>query len=125
MEEIEKVIGKVRVELNESSNPRSPGMLKSHYAPKKKLRIIEDKDMGALAHSDIGVIGFNVLIDGVPEANQILLSQSGNLSEAAKNLFAAMRKLDNSSVSEIVAVKFPETGLGRAINDRLKRAATE
>ena len=50
---------------------------------------------------------------------------SGNLNEAAKNLFAALRKLDDSDAEIILAVKFPDVGLGRAINDRLKRASAE
>jgi L-threonylcarbamoyladenylate synthase len=124
LEEIEKVIGKVKVNLNESSNPKSPGMLKSHYAPRKNLTI-RQYDNTTMNGGRIGVIGFHEYLEGIAKENQILLSEKGDLEEAAKNLFAAMRKLDASAVDEIIAIKFPEQGLGRAINDRLKRAATK
>jgi L-threonylcarbamoyladenylate synthase len=125
VEEIEKVAGKVSLAVNESSNPQSPGMLKSHYAPQKKLRIIEwdDAKRSNIQNSNAGVIAFDKCVEGVDMKNQILLSMKGDLKEAAKNLFAAMRQLDNSEVEIIYAVKFPETGLGKAINDRLKRAS--
>jgi len=122
IEDIENVTGKVRLSLNESSNPKSPGMLKSHYAPKKRLTISNEIPTGK---TNVGVIAFNGYLQGVEEKNQILLSASGDLNEAAKNLFAAMRQLDGSGVDEIIAVKFPNEGLGRAINDRLKRASAE
>jgi L-threonylcarbamoyladenylate synthase len=119
IEEIEKAIGKVKIEVNESSNPQSPGRLKSHYAPKKKLVLFET---GQKPNTNAGVIAFDKYLTGIEKQNQILLSPSGNLNEAAKNLFAAMRTLDESHVEEIIAVKFPDEGLGKAINDRLKRA---
>ena len=117
IEEIERVAGRVRMNVIESSNPQTPGMLKSHYAPRKRLLI--DK----WGNTDAGVIAFDKYIEGIDKKNQILLSPGGNLNEAAKNLFAAMRQLDTSDVEVIVAVKFPDEGLGRAINDRLKRAS--
>ena len=99
-------------------------MLKSHYAPKKNLVIGRFDDLIMQnTRKTIGVIAFDKYIDGIDKKNQILLSPSGNLNEAAKHLFAAMRKLDDSEVDEILAVKFPDEGLGRAINDRLKRAS--
>ncbi len=123
IEEIENVIGKVRVELTESSNPKTPGMLKSHYAPRKNLTIRQFDDV-MIEKQNTGVIAFDKYLDGIDEKNQILLSAKGDLNEAAKNLFAAMRSLDESDVERIIAVKFPDEGLGRAINDRLKRASS-
>lgn len=122
IEQIENVIGKVSVQLNQSSNPQSPGMLKSHYAPRKKLTIIEPGQV-SVAGINTGIIAFDTYLPGIDRDKQVLLSATGNIDEAAKNLFAAMRTLDASNVDEIVAVKFPDTGLGRAINDRLKRAS--
>jgi L-threonylcarbamoyladenylate synthase len=126
VEEIEKVVGKVRVSLNESSNPQSPGMLKSHYAPRKPLHIMQQPPESyreRLEMNKDGVIAFDKYVEGIDKNKQILLSPTGDLNEAAKNLFAAMRTLDNSEASWIWAVKFPDEGLGRAINDRLKRAS--
>jgi len=126
IEEIENVIGKVLVELTESSNPKTPGMLKSHYAPIKNLKIRKFENSEMEIHPmKTGVIAFDKYLDGIEKQNQILLSAKGDLNEAAKNLFAAMRSLDESDVEEIIAVKFPDEGLGKAINDRLKRASTD
>lgn len=125
IEEIEKVAGKVRVAVNESSDPKSPGMLKSHYAPRKKLRLLESENQEISTAENAAVIAFDKPVDGVKPENQILLSVKGDLKEAAKNLFAAMRQLDAGNCDIIYAVKFPEQGLGKAINDRLKRAAAE
>lgn len=124
IEEIENIIGKVQLSINENSNPKSPGMLQSHYAPKKKLSVQLFETINTVKSSgNIGVIAFNEYVEVLDKKNQILLSPSGDLNEAAKNLFSALRKLDDSEVEKIIAVKFPEIGLGRAINDRLRRAS--
>ncbi len=124
VEEIEKVIGKVQVRLESSSNPHSPGMLLSHYAPRNTLLFDNvDKNLKENFNKKIGIISFFKKYESVEIEKQIQLSPKQNLHEAAKNLFAAMRKLDASNVDIILAERFPESGLGRAINDRLKRAA--
>ena len=120
VEEIEAVVGKVHINTNESSNPKTPGALKSHYAPKKPL--LFDDDTHLPTDKKIAVIAFDTYLDGIPHTQQTLLSPSSDLNEAAKNLFAAMRQLDNSDADIIFALRFPNEGLGRAINDRLKRA---
>lgn len=127
IDDIEYVTGKVKLQLNTSSNPKSPGMLKSHYAPKKHLiiRQLTELTIDELKTKNAGAILFNQYIQNIPTPNQILLSEKGNIKEAARNLFAAMRQLDNSNVSVIYTIPFPETGLGKAINDRLRRAAVE
>jgi L-threonylcarbamoyladenylate synthase len=122
IEAIEKVVGKVTIKLNESSNPKSPGMLKSHYAPRKPLYLqaIND-DFFKETDKKVGVISLSKLF---PEATiQQVLSSKSDLHEAAKNLFAAMRFLDEQDIDIIVAEPLPNKGLGRAINDRLKRAS--
>ncbi len=122
IEAIENCIGQVQMQINSAGNPKTPGSLKSHYAPKKKLEIWQLAGL-EINRPQAGFIGFNQLAKGIKPENQILLSPEGNLQQAAKNLFAAMRQLDNSSVESIIAVKFPDTGLGKAINDRLLRAS--
>ena len=122
IDDIEKIVGKVVININESSNPVAPGLLKSHYAPKKKLFFNSDS---VPAYQNIAVIAFDKYLDNYPIEKQVLLSESGDLHEAARNLFSTMRLLDNSDAEIIVAVKFPEHGLGLAINDRLKRASAE
>ena len=119
-EEIEAVVGKVHINTNESSNPKTPGALKSHYAPKKPLLFGDAIQLPT--DKKIAVIAFDTYLADIPHTQQTLLSPSGDLNEAAKNLFAAMRELDNGDADIIFAIRFPNEGLGRAINDRLKRA---
>ncbi|MCW5907661.1 MAG: threonylcarbamoyl-AMP synthase [Chitinophagales bacterium] len=125
VDDIERITGKAILQLNESSNPKSPGMLKSHYAPKKNLTIrqFNELNIDEIQAENAGAILFNQYIQNSPSPNQILLSAKGDVKEAARNLFAAMRQLDNSNVSVIYTIPFPDTGLGKAINDRLRRAA--
>lgn len=90
----------------------SPGQLTSHYAPKAALRLNADH----LQQGEV-LLGFGP----VPNAARNL-SPKGDLAEAAANLFAMLRELDNEAT--IIAVSpIPATGLGEAINDRLNRAA--
>ncbi|GMQ25135.1 L-threonylcarbamoyladenylate synthase [Algoriphagus sp. oki45] len=124
--EIEKQIGPIKVKDHSSSNPSAPGQLESHYAPRKPFvlgdlekLISEKKEERAL----FGVLSFSKHFPGVE--NQFILSEKANLQEAAKNLFAVMRSLDQSNAEIILAELMPETGLGRAINDRLRRAAVK
>lgn len=123
---LEAVVGKVQLELNTSSNPRAPGMLQSHYAPNKPLLIGDVQELLKLHHHEkCAVICLKkdfVQLENVIEI--IELSTSENLDEAASKFFAALRQLDYSDATLILAQKFPETGLGIAINDRLTRAAT-
>ena len=123
VEDIEAVVGRVMVKINQSSNPKAPGMLKSHYAPTKPLYIGNVEDF-IKAHEDkkIGVISFSTIYN-IDRNHLKILSAAGDLKEAARNLFAAIRELDASNVELIVAEKLPETLLGKAINDRLRRAA--
>ena len=90
----------------------APGQLDSHYAPTKLLRInVSSGD------PDEWLIGFGLL------AGDDTLSASGDLIEAAANLFSALYRADASSKLRIAVAPVPETGLGIAINDRLRRAA--
>lgn len=124
VEDIESVIGKVNVKDHSSSRPEAPGLLESHYAPTKKVKLTEISDLELTKKPEqIGLIRFMDLYPGIPEKNQIILSGKGDLIEAAKNLFAALRKMDEMDVQFVIAESLPEIGLGRAINDRLRRAA--
>ncbi|AFL83037.1 translation factor SUA5 [Belliella baltica DSM 15883] len=126
VKKIEEVVGKVRVMTYSSSNPKAPGLLKSHYAPSKPFilgnlhqLIQEHKKKGV----QFAVLSFNESYKNILGDKNFILSPTSDLLEAAKNLFAAMRILDSMDVSVILAELLPDTGLGRAINDRLKRAA--
>lgn len=124
VEEIEAVVGPVRVRSHSSSNPAAPGMLKSHYAPSAPV-VLGDIEMLLPQYEGkrVGAITFQRPAPGIPAERQLTLSPTGNLAEAARNLFAGMRRLDALNLDVILAEFLPEEGLGRAINDRLRRAA--
>jgi L-threonylcarbamoyladenylate synthase len=119
-ESIEAVIGPIALSdalpLGDSAR-KSPGQLESHYAPARPVRL-EATSVGP----DEGLLAFGP----TPPAGAMLtcnLSLSGDLAEAAANLFAQMRALDRPGIGRIAVMPIPETGLGLAINDRLRRAA--
>lgn len=124
LEDIEVVIGPVETALHSSSYPLAPGMLKSHYAPRKPLYLYENKELMKIRMEPAtGYLFFKKNIDLDGDDNCLYLSENGDLNEAAQNLFGFLRKLDASPVREIRAELLPEIDLGRAINDRLRRAA--
>ena len=124
LEKIESVIGKVSVQLNSSSNPKAPGQLQSHYAPTKKMKLGNINDLLRLYGTErVGVITFQKHMENIDGDHQIILSPTGNLEEAAQKLFASLRTLDKNDIDMILAEEVPDVGLGKAINDRLRRAA--
>ncbi len=127
IEAIESVVGEVAVNTHSSSNPESPGRLSQHYAPAVGIqigniaRLLPDKDP-----KKTGILSFSTYYEEVPRTHQYCLSSSGNLDEAAQNLFKGLRYLDNiAGLDLILSELVPEEGLGRAINDRLRRAAAK
>lgn len=124
VESIEGIVGPVRIALNQSSNPAAPGMLKSHYAPRKLLILGDiDENLSRFSHKKVGILAFRKKRRLPPGAREFVLSPSAKLAEAAQNLFIALRMLDESDVDVILAEKAPDEELGVAINDRLRRAA--
>lgn len=116
VEQIEAVIGPIAFAADNNESPASPGMLESHYAPDATLRLNATSLQSGEALLSFGshrLTGFSI------EQN---LSEAGDLQEAAANLFAMMRFLD-ASADAIAVTPIPDHGLGRAINDRLRRAA--
>jgi L-threonylcarbamoyladenylate synthase len=125
LEEIRKIAPHCQLKLNTSSNPVAPGMLKSHYAPQHPFHIGDIRKLLVLfAGKRIGVLSLekNYSDNEDVKVNEIL-SKNGNLDEAAVKLFSAMRVLDASSIDVIIGELVPDEGMGRAINDRLNRAA--
>ncbi|MBX6321303.1 MAG: threonylcarbamoyl-AMP synthase [Rhodospirillaceae bacterium] len=115
-EALEPIIGPL-ARPGRSGAPRSPGMLASHYAPERPLRL-EARAVGP----DEALLAFGRQVpQGATET--LNLSPSGDLAEAAANLFAMLRRLDRPRFARIAVMPIPEVGLGRAINDRLRRAA--
>ena len=128
LSKIESVVGTVTVQAHSTSNPSAPGQLASHYAPQKPFIL---GNLGELVPQliqqgkKVGVLSFSTHFPSLSADCQVVLSASQDLTEAAQRLFMAMRLLDESQAELIVAEFVPEIGLGRAINDRLKRAATQ
>ncbi|MEL7118952.1 MAG: L-threonylcarbamoyladenylate synthase [Bacteroidota bacterium] len=126
IEKIESLIGSVQVKEHSTSNPKSPGQLKSHYAPRVPFKL---GDLPSLidAHQGerLAVLSFDKAIKHASIQKQLVLSPKSSLSEAAQNLFAYMRLLDQEDVDVILAEKVPNMELGKAINDRLMRAAAD
>lgn len=124
VEAIEAVVGPLRLCLNESSNPAAPGMLTTHYAPRKPLYLGEIGALGAqFMTQKVGILAFGTLPELPSPYAVYSLSETGNLAEAAQRLFTGLRTLDGAEVDVILAQPVPNVGLGRAINDRLRRAS--
>ena len=113
LEELRDVSGEVLLPEKDESLPRSPGQMLSHYAPSLPVRLNALK-----ANEGEALLGFGHAPDAV-----LNLSEKGDVVEAATNLFAYLRELDNNKFTSIAVMPVPFDGLGRAINDRLKRAA--
>ena len=112
-EQVEAVLGqRLLCPHSDENAPKSPGMLASHYAPNALVRL-------NVTHPQPGetMLGFGT-VEG-----HLTLSASGDLAEAAANLFAMLRQLDADGAQMIAIAPIPEIGLGLAINDRLRRAA--
>ncbi|HZY78092.1 MAG TPA: L-threonylcarbamoyladenylate synthase [Cyclobacteriaceae bacterium] len=122
VESIEKIVGDVEIAAT-SGSPKAPGQLKSHYAPGKKMFTADlEKAMNMIDMDRVALLSFE---RDYGAKHQVILSPMGNLAEAAKNLFGALRQLDKMPVELILAELVPDEGLGRAINDRLKRASAK
>ncbi len=114
-EALEEALGRPLATPQSGDTVKSPGMLESHYAPSLPLRMnAQETEPGE------ALLAFGP----APEAT-LNLSESGDLREAAANLFAMLRDLDHPDFTGIAVASIPNEGLGRAINDRLRRAAAQ
>jgi L-threonylcarbamoyladenylate synthase len=117
-EAIEAVLGHRLPDARaDADRPTSPGQLASHYAPRASLRL-----NATAARPDEVFVTFGASV-GAHQVGMVALSESGDLIEAAANLFRILHQLDRRNVARIAIMPIPETGLGLAINDRLRRAA--
>ena len=117
LETLVEILGPVETAAAAETAPRAPGRLPSHYAPELPVRLDATgarPGEALLAFGPAAPPGF---------AEVLWLSRSGDLAEAAANLFAMLRRLDRPEFAGIAVMPIPEHGLGRAINDRLRRAA--
>ena len=119
LEEIQNVIGEVESNIDPTERPLSPGQLPSHYAPKTRLQFVRDAAPPGDSER-VGLLAMGPTLASGYAAIEVL-SESGELREAACNLFAALRRLDERQLDRIVCEFAPQQGLGNAINDRLWR----
>ncbi|HEY0330018.1 MAG TPA: L-threonylcarbamoyladenylate synthase [Rhodopseudomonas sp.] len=121
-EAIEAVLGRALAHpvASDPTRPLAPGMLASHYAPRTKVRLEASRVEPGEALLAFG----EAALPGVDASTVVMnLSQQGDLTEAAANLFGFLRALDVKGATGIAVMPVPRHGLGEAINDRLRRAA--
>ena len=113
---IERSLNKKIIIKNNPSKISSPGQFKLHYSPGIPIRLNAKKTNKQEAYLLIKKKSEN-------KPNFYFLSQNGNLKEAAKNLYSTLRKIKKDKYKSIAVSKIPNKGLGKTINDRLKRAS--
>lgn len=126
-----EMLGEVAPVVQVPGTPGSnaaPGQLASHYAPRTPLVLFDGGGYppGFTPGARVGLLGFRrdrFPLPGGPFAAVEHLTATGDLRQAAANLFACLRRLDEAGLDLLAAEKVPETGLGVAINERLRRAA--
>jgi L-threonylcarbamoyladenylate synthase len=124
-EAIERVLGRALLQPPQdpdgaTGQPLAPGMLASHYAPRTRVRLMADEVRSGEALLAFGPTAMPGLDNAIAMMN---LSESGDLAEAATNLFGYLRALDARGAASIAVMPVPDHDLGEAINDRLRRAA--
>ncbi len=112
----------VRAQL--SAEPQAPGQLPSHYAPQTRLLLGDPSEL-IRGHNpkEVGVLSFAQTLAEVPENQQVRLSQTGNLEEVARHLYAGLRYLDTLKLSVLLCEEPQGEGLAEALRDRLQRAS--
>ncbi len=126
LEDIEGIIGKVRLnQADPEADPQAPGMLRYHYSPKAPVRIIHDIAEIGGGDENAGLLAFSSPPRGRSFRMIEVLSAAGDLREAAMNLFSCLHRLDGAGLDVIYAEALPQKGLGRAIMNRLCKAAGE
>jgi L-threonylcarbamoyladenylate synthase len=125
VEEIEDVAGKLERHTPRPDRPQAPGELARHYATRTPLDLVSGREAELSIHpgEKVGILALRPPSHPERYAATEVLSHSGNLREAAANLFSSLRRLDDMGLDRLVAFPVPETGLGIAIMDRLRRCA--
>jgi L-threonylcarbamoyladenylate synthase len=115
---------KINIVESAAQEISAPGQLPSHYAPKTRLRLIDNANSFSQEKNQrVALLAWHPVESGKKFAAVRRLSERLDLREAAANLFRYLRELDQSGVDLIVAERVPSRGLGAAILDRLERAS--
>jgi L-threonylcarbamoyladenylate synthase len=121
IEEIENEIGKVKSVTKFSIRPNSPGQLLHHYSPSIPLYFLTQENLEKYSDKKIGVLFFSSVNIKHNFTSIKILSEKGDMKEAAANLFKHLHDLEKEEIDLILAEPIKEVGLGRAIMDRLKK----
>ncbi|MBV8490148.1 MAG: threonylcarbamoyl-AMP synthase [Candidatus Eremiobacteraeota bacterium] len=121
-EEIEAVSGPLQRHLSDEAAPLAPGRLSRHYAARTPIRVVDEGDGAVVGRERAAVLAWRHLPEGYAAGR--VLSAAGDLREAAAGLFERLHELDELGLERIDVQAVPETGLGLAIMDRLRRART-
>ncbi|XLS30083.1 L-threonylcarbamoyladenylate synthase [Flavobacteriaceae bacterium M23B6Z8] len=111
---------------SEGKKVEAPGMLSKHYAPKTPTLITDHLSAAIKLHSDkkLGIIRSLPGKSELPVFKEFILSSTGEFEEVARNLYEKMHEMDQLSVDLMIIETVPDEGVGIAINDRLRRAAS-
>ncbi len=120
VEDIESVTGPLARDLSDDTKPLAPGRLPQHYAPRTPIRIVSSGETPR-ERAGAALLAYREAKSGYDAVR--VLSRSGDLREAAVHLFEYLHELDALGVRQIDVETVPETGIGVAIMDRLRRAA--
>jgi len=127
-EKIEKSLG-MSLEYFSNINKlkfKSPGQIKKHYSPRKPLIIWDNPEkLRDIDFSNTGALFFNETNTSLPFKAKRILTKTNNFVEAASNLFEYLHELEDEQIDKIYAEKVPESGIGKAIQDRLNRASAK
>jgi L-threonylcarbamoyladenylate synthase len=118
-----EIIPNLQFPGSDPTHPMAPGQLPSHYAPRTRLVLSDTATVEGRSERRLGLLSVGPARQTAGFERVEVLSQTGDLREAAAGLFAAMRRLDAAGLDLIVAELACEEGLGLAINDRLRRAS--
>lgn len=123
-EDIEAIVGPLKIITNNNTAPVAPGMLSRHYAPVTNTVLSTNipEMLQTISDLKIGVLVFQNEINDSKVKGQEVLSPAGSLVEAASQLYGALHRLDKGNYDLIIVERFPDIGLGKTINDRLQRA---
>lgn len=121
--ELEKIAGPITKHVAQNSNVLTPGQWPRHYAPLTKTILCEREQISLHIKKNTGVILLTEPLNNLSITQQHFLSETGNLLEAARNLYQVLHDADGQGYDQIICEKMPAAELGHTINERLKRAS--
>jgi L-threonylcarbamoyladenylate synthase len=125
---LESQVGRLLTRTAASEHASLPGQHKKHYSPNCQLIVTYEPlfMLSAIKHKKVGILWYqSVPIESIYVEVNLVLAPSGDLAEAAQNLFSALHTLDKMGLDLIIVERLPAQGLGNTMNDRLDRAATQ